>query len=127
MISESRLVGAVLRDVIVRALARKGYRVLEAENGVEALRMVEQYADTIHLMVTDILMPRMGGIELVKRMSEIKPDVAVLLISGHHEEGVTENAHTSKALPMLRKPFRTKDLIDTVNNMLSEQARALTS
>jgi CheY-like chemotaxis protein len=90
-------------------LKQEGYLVLEARDGIEALQLCESHSADIQALVTDVVMPRMGGIELARRVRESWPEVRVLFQSGHSEEGAT--------LPgagFLQKPFSQEQLAATL-------------
>ncbi len=111
----------MVRDLMVRALKSKGYEVLEASDGSEALEIIEEPSTEIDMVVTDVIMPRLTGLELVKRMREVQRDVPVLLVSGFSEEMFTGDAVAASKLPLLRKPFRSNDLLDRVRDLLDSR------
>src|SRR4051812_6247026 len=88
------LVGAVLSDA--------GYRVLDAADGLQALEVSRQFAGSIHLLLTDITMPKMNGIELSLRLSSERPGIKVLMMSGVL---ATEPLVQDNSVHFLRKPF----------------------
>ena len=103
-----------------RALRNKGYTVLEAANGEEALEVINATEETIDLIVTDVVMPGMDGHTLVQFVRQEIPDMKVILISGFAENvipgGIDENAGFS----FLPKPFSLKDLAAKVKSVLAE-------
>ena len=103
-----------------RALRNKGYTVLEAANGEEALEVINATEETINLIVTDVVMPGMDGHTLVQFVRQEMPDMKVILISGFAENvipgGIDENAGFS----FLPKPFSLKDLATKVKTVLAE-------
>ena len=106
----------VLRAVTARMLGELGYRTLEARDGVEALALLEQRGDAIDLVFTDLIMPRMGGIELVLRINEDWPSLRVVVSSGHIDEHADEV--TSHADALLAKPFNMARLGRVVRQVL---------
>lgn len=112
---------SMLRGLMVGALRKRGYSVLEAADGVEALQVANQHDGPIHMLVTDVNMPNMNGIELAARMKALFPDAAALLVSGYSEELFAENVDLSDALPLLRKPFKTRDFLDTIRSLLADR------
>ncbi len=111
----------------IRRLARtileeKGYTVLEAANGREALEASGRHAGTIDLVVSDVLMPVMGGRELVQRLQAERPSVRVLLISGYTEDEVLREGIHRSDVPFLHKPFRPSELAHTVREVLDAAA-----
>jgi two-component system, cell cycle sensor histidine kinase and response regulator CckA len=109
----------LVRYLSVAALARLGYRLIEAADGVEALRATEEHNGPIHLLVSDVSMPRMGGVELARRFSELRPDAAVLFISGYAGEAVHELGPDAN---LLHKPFTNDDLLARVREVLDARA-----
>ncbi len=113
---------SMVRQLMVAALRKQGYDVIEASNGTEALRIIEEQGDRIDLMVSDVVMPRIGGQELARRLHESKPNAAVLLVTGCSEQMVTGTSASSDAHPLLHKPFRSSDFVDRVNSLLENRA-----
>jgi signal transduction histidine kinase/CheY-like chemotaxis protein len=109
-------------DEVVRILAREtlrrhGYHVLEARHGLDALRIAERHADTIHLLVTDLVMPHMSGRDLADRLVEIRSDLKVLFISGYTAHAVLHRELTPGSA-FLQKPFTPDALATKVHAML---------
>ncbi len=94
-----------VRGMIARLLRRDGYEVLEAEDGFEALERFES-GETIDAMITDQVMPGMSGVELAARVREQRPELPILLVSGH----TFEWPRAELRLPLLRKPFDASQL-----------------
>jgi CheY-like chemotaxis protein len=113
-------------DAGVRTLARmvleeQGYMVLEAPNAEEAWRLAGQYRGTIHLLLTDVVMPGMSGHELVRRLSPLRQEMKVLYMSGYLEEVVPPPDLTAQGVAFLQKPFTPETLADTVRAVLRVQ------
>src|SRR5713101_1880723 len=93
------------RDCLVAA----GYRVLEATDGEEALRIAEAHTEPIHLLLTDVIMPRLNGVELAGRLTRLRPDTKVLYMSGFAVVGAQTDQLSGPGLqpgdPILPKPF----------------------
>jgi CheY-like chemotaxis protein len=104
-----------VRAFVHSVLARHGYDVLEAEDGLAAYELVERLAGGIQLLVTDVKMPRMDGITLGEKVRTGYPDIAVLYISAYVSEGPTR-ARGRRFLP---KPFRPDALVACVRSMAS--------
>jgi YesN/AraC family two-component response regulator len=85
-----------------------GYRVVEAGNGVEALHLVRGQTGAIDMLLTDVVMPHMGGRELVKRMKTLHAEIKVLFISGYTEHSITYHTGLKPGTPFLQKPFLQK-------------------
>ncbi len=105
-----------VRALTSRVLTQLGYDVLAAEDGTEALALAASHHGPIALLLTDMVMPRMGGGELVRRMRELHPDIPVLLMSGYSEELVAAE-HPDH--PFLAKPFTPAELAEAVRRVLA--------
>ncbi|NIQ39845.1 MAG: PAS domain S-box protein [Proteobacteria bacterium] len=108
-----------VRRVTARTLRELGYSVLETENGEEALRIAREYGKKlIHLMLTDIVMPQMGGKELADRMKTKRPGIKVLFFSGYTGEGVADSTGLFSGMNLLHKPFSSATLAYKVRDIL---------
>jgi CheY-like chemotaxis protein len=94
-----------VRSLAERVLMRQGYHVLSAGSGVEALELVRTTHGQIDLLVTDVVMPEMGGVELAEHMLGMRPDLRVLFISGYAADTVPTTDATGRQLHFLEKPF----------------------
>jgi PAS domain S-box-containing protein len=101
----------IVRRFAKRILEQKGYRVLEAEDGVDALRKCDGYEEEIHLLVTDVVMPNMDGKELFKRISKIRPRTKVLFMSGYTDDVIADHGLLKLGLKLLHKPFNANELL----------------
>jgi two-component system cell cycle sensor histidine kinase/response regulator CckA len=108
-----------VRSFAARALRMRGYEVLEAAGGEEALEIVREHKSKIHLLVTDVVMPNMDGPTLVRAMKRISPDTAVIFMSGYAEEAFRRNDEKAEDLHFLPKPFGLKQLAAKVKEVLS--------
>jgi two-component system, cell cycle sensor histidine kinase and response regulator CckA len=108
---------ASVRAVARRVLERWGYTVLEARNGEEALAAAERHGNEIDLVVSDIVMPEMGGAELVDRLRERLPQVPIILMSGYSEEELAVGVR-HKATGFLEKPFSPEALTRKIREVL---------
>ncbi len=116
---------SAVRTLAGRTLAGRGYTVLEAENGREALRVARKYPGSIDLVITDIVMPELGGIELIEGLHAERPEAAVLVISGYLEPATASEAIQMAGLPFLAKPFAPDDLCDAVRTALDRRLRTV--
>jgi CheY-like chemotaxis protein len=107
---------AEVREILREALEAAGYAVLVASDGEEALQVYQQHAGSIDLVVTDVLMPRMTGSDLVKSLWRSQPALKVLFISGYADEK-TAAAYGFRG-PLLRKPFTPDVLCRKVREVL---------
>ncbi|MCA8933705.1 MAG: response regulator [Rhodospirillaceae bacterium] len=105
-----------------RALRNKGYEVIEARSGEEALTWLEEDGGTIELLITDVIMPRMDGPTLIRHVRERQPKVRVLCISGYTEERLRERVGLDVDVSFLAKPFSLKQLAATVKEVLQSRS-----
>ena len=108
---------AALRNVCRVYLESKGYTVLEAGNGKEAMKMCQSYDRPIHLLITDIVMPGLGGLELAKSALELRPTLPVILVSGYTDRELDHEALGFGEF--LQKPFSFDALARTVRSLLN--------
>jgi two-component system cell cycle sensor histidine kinase/response regulator CckA len=112
----------ILREMNVMVLSGLGYHVLPAGNGVQALDLVEEHREwDIHLLITDVLMPQMGGLELAKRLRAFSPRTKVLFCSGHSEATVMHNANAG-GFSFMEKPYSVATLTNKVRELLEKAA-----
>jgi PAS domain S-box-containing protein len=105
----------VVRNLIQRVLQSKGYEVLAAGNGEEALKLSAQHAGPIHLLLTDVVMPEMNGRELAERFRSSRPDALVLYMSGYLGDTRAQGGSwETSGVRILEKPFSYDDLLSTV-------------
>jgi CheY-like chemotaxis protein len=112
----------LLREMDIMVLSGLGFRVLPAENGVEALRLVEENSgQKIHLLVTDVLMPEMGGLELAERLRAGSPQTKVIFCSGCAEDTILPQGG-SAGISFMQKPYSITTLTDKVREALEMAA-----
>lgn len=109
-----------LRAMASTVLRQAGYRVLEAGQGTEALRLAEQHPEPIHLLITDVVMPEMGGRELVERLCQQRPDLKVLYLSGYTDDAVVRHGVLQEGMAFLQKPFKLAALTSKVRQVLED-------
>ena len=114
MVEDEDMVRNLLRDVLMQA----GYSVLEARHGVEAVRVCEQYGAPIHLVITDVVMPEMGGTELVRRLTHLRPQIKFLYISGYTDDALIRQGVRREEVSFLHKPFTRLVLTQKVRDIL---------
>src|SRR5581483_9270792 len=107
-----------LRDLIGRILGHRGYTILPAGDGEEALALAVKHPEPIQLLVTDLVMPRMGGFELAARVRGAHPETRVLYLSGYSTETLEERADVGADAVLLQKPFTPDALLRTVREVL---------
>ncbi len=107
-----------IRGLLDAVLGDYGYRVLMAANGKEALELAAQHDNKIDLLLTDVVMPRMGGAELANQLESSAPDLRVLFMSGYSEEIVASQMMGGNRV-LLEKHFTIVELLDTVRSALA--------
>jgi two-component system, cell cycle sensor histidine kinase and response regulator CckA len=107
-----------VRKFGARALRNKGYSVIEAESGVAALEIVHAATEKIDLLVTDVVMPRLDGPELVRKVREICPDIKVIFISGYAEDAFRRRLDSEGNIEFLPKPFSLSQLAAKVKDVI---------
>jgi two-component system, cell cycle sensor histidine kinase and response regulator CckA len=93
---------------------------LEAENGKEALRIASAFGGTIHLLLTDVIMPGMGGKQLAMHLSGLRPETRVLYMSGYPNDGIVQSGILASGVLLLEKPFTREILLRRVRQVLDE-------
>jgi signal transduction histidine kinase/ActR/RegA family two-component response regulator len=110
-----------VRELAARMLRQQGYKLLEAANGNEALQLVQKQPDErIHLVVTDVIMPQMGGKALTDQLKTMRPDIKVLFISGYTDKAVVHHGLLESGIAFLQKPFSPQMLVRKVREVLDE-------
>ncbi|MEX1182052.1 MAG: PAS domain S-box protein [Gemmatimonadota bacterium] len=107
-----------VRNVTSRMLEARGYRVLLAGAGAEALKLVEQHAGQISLLISDVVMPDMSGRELADRLAQIRPDMRVLFVSGYTDDTIAHHGVLEQGVNFLQKPFTPDALARMVRRVL---------
>ena len=109
---------AGIRALVRKILRRQGYDVLEASNGEEALAICREHAGQIDLLITDVIMPEVGGRELVDRFQEMRRDAKVLYVSGYTDDATIYSGKYPPGTAFLQKPFTLGALLDKVKEVL---------
>jgi two-component system, cell cycle response regulator CpdR len=107
-----------MRGFLERALTKAGYDVIAFDNGQSALERLEQEPFT--LLLTDIVMPKMDGIELARRASELDPELKIMFITGFAAVTLNADLGGAKDAKVLSKPFHLKDLVREVERLLAD-------
>jgi two-component system cell cycle sensor histidine kinase/response regulator CckA len=104
------LAGRILRD--------RGYKVLEASNGKEALDIAQRHAGTVHMVITDVIMPEMGGKTLTTQLKAVRPDIKTLYVSGYPDNAIVHQGILDLEVAFLQKPFTVESLAQKVREVL---------
>src|SRR5215813_13300966 len=106
-----------LRQFVRRILIQQEFQVIDAADGAEALKIVSTYAHRIHLLLTDVTMPKVNGLLLAERLLQWRPDISVIYISGYVEQSVLLAKRPESVV--LLKPFTSSSLITAVRRVLA--------
>ncbi len=110
----------IVRDLTEQILASAGYEVITAGDGAEALVLYREHRDTIAGVVTDLVMPSLGGRGLAREIRALDADLPIVFISGHHEE-TPETLQLGGGAALLQKPFSLAELIETVGRLVGDE------
>jgi two-component system cell cycle sensor histidine kinase/response regulator CckA len=109
-----------LRSMFVQSLSGAGYTVLEAENGQTALRVAGEHDGAIDLLVTDVVMPQLGGADLARELEQQRPGMNVLFLSGYTNQTLESRGVLRQKARLLQKPFTLEDLLKAVQEAMNE-------
>ena len=107
-----------VRQLVRETLIARGYQVVEAEDGEAGLSVAAQHDGPIHLVITDVVMPGMGGRELVKQLAQTRPETKVLYLSGYTEDAIVSEGSIESGTAFLQKPFTLQNLSRKVREIL---------
>jgi PAS domain S-box-containing protein len=108
-----------VRNLVTETLRRHGYQVLAANDPEEALRVARTHTHPIHLLVTDVIMPRMNGKQLADQVAALRPSIRVLYISGYHDDMIPLSGRPDGQVHFLRKPFTPAVLTRLIRDVLA--------
>jgi CheY-like chemotaxis protein len=114
VVEDERLV----RTLVYQILKRAGYRVLEAQNGAEALRLAIQHQGKLHLLLTDVVMPLMGGPDLAKKLCDFRKETKVLFMSGYTDDAAIRQGTLDPRMAFIQKPFTPVALTQKIREVL---------
>ena len=115
---------ARVRKLICDVLAGRGYHVLEAVRGEEAIRIAGEHKGRIHLLLADVVMPEMSGPQALRQIRARHPNMKVLFMSGYTDEAMVHHGILDSGAPFLQKPFLPETLARKVREVLASQASA---
>jgi CheY-like chemotaxis protein len=111
-----------LRAVTERMLSRNGYQVIAAASGTDAIQRAHDHEGEIHLLLTDVVMPEMFGKEVAARIREVRPNIAVLYMSGYPQPVLTFEGRLEPGVTLLEKPFSEAELVSKAGRVLGNVA-----
>ncbi len=114
-----------VRHLIQKALEKSGYNPLLAASGAEALRRVKEHPGPIQLLIADVIMPRMSGMELAKRLRKLRPEMAVLYMSGYTDSALRQRGNFDSGMQFLQKPFSPAALKHKVREILDARQESV--
>jgi two-component system cell cycle sensor histidine kinase/response regulator CckA len=114
---------SVVRKLACRGLRDHGYNVVEASNGAQALRYIREHPQAVDLVISDVVMPEVGGRELGQRLATLDPDLPILYMSGYTGEDVVQRGLLDPGAPFQQKPFTPAGLALKVRQMLDQDPR----
>jgi two-component system cell cycle response regulator CpdR len=109
-----------MRRFLVKALEGAGYEVMSYDNGLSAYHRLRE--EPFQLLLTDIVMPEMDGIELARRAAELDPDIKIMFITGFAAVALNPDSQAPKEAKVLSKPFHLRDLVNEVHKVLQVAA-----
>ena len=110
-----------MRSLNARGLRSRGYTVIEAANGVEALEVLEEQNGAVDLVVSDVVMPEMDGPTLLKEMRGRNPDLKIIFVSGYAEDAFEKSLPENEQFAFLPKPFTLSQLVAAVKETMAKQ------
>jgi DNA-binding NtrC family response regulator len=111
---------APLRELMHEIFSSEGYSVLEASDGTQALELSRNYAGVIHLLITDIVMPRMGGTALAGHIVKERPNIAVIFVTGYAANESAMPHRSAERFTTIEKPYKTEALLQSARSILDK-------
>src|SRR5262249_11978691 len=109
-----------VRAITRQILSSQGYTVLEARSGEDALQCSEEYAGPIHLLLTDVILPKMSGRELAERLQPVRPEMKILYMTGYTDDAVLRHGIETASVALISKPFGARELAAKVREVLGK-------
>jgi two-component system, cell cycle sensor histidine kinase and response regulator CckA len=108
-----------VRNFLTMSLHNHGYHILEAETGEVALQIAKDYKESIHLLLTDVIMPKMNGRELAEAFANLHPEARLLYMSGYTKDVIAHHGVLDDGVPLIQKPFSLFNLLKKIRDVLS--------
>ena len=109
---------AQVRELVVEMLNAKGYKVIDADNGKDAIQLYNNHRDEIQLILTDVVMPEMNGKKLIESLAGINENKKVLYMSGYTDNAIETQGILDEETHFIQKPFTPIDLFNKIQNVL---------
>ena len=110
----------IVRELVCEVLIEQGYNVICAPDGMEALKVADDFDGTIHLLVTDVIMPQMNGHELAEKLSSRRPEMKILYVSGYSDNDIGDHGVLDPRFELLQKPFTPQTLARKIHDVIHE-------
>ena len=110
----------IVRELVCEVLLEQGYNVICAADGMEALKIADDFDGTIHLLVTDVIMPQMNGHELAEKLSVLRPEMKILYVSGYSDNDIGDHGVLDPRFELLQKPFTPQTLARKIRDVIHE-------
>ena len=107
-----------VRGTAARILANQGYKIIEAGDADSALALIRRNGDPIQLMITDVVLPGLGGRELAEQVAALRPEIRILYVSGYTDDVILQHRLVERDVALLQKPFTASSLASKVRDML---------
>ena len=114
----------MVRLLALTILTAKGYKVLEASGGIQAISIAESCRTTIDLLITDVVMPELSGLEVVQHIAKLHPETKVLYMTGYTDSDLSEIGLQRSAVSLLTKPFTPRSLLKAAREVLDSSPGA---
>jgi DNA-binding NtrC family response regulator len=109
----------IVQEMVVSMLKLQGYKVLTAEKGEGAIELLTSHENQVHLLLTDVVMPDMNGLELYDKLSKICPELKVIYMSGYTRDVIAYHGMLDAGVNFLQKPFSVNDLALKIREVLA--------
>jgi signal transduction histidine kinase len=110
----------IVRELVCEVLEDQGYNVICARDGIEAMNTAAEFDGTIHLLVTDVIMPHMNGHELAGKLSAVRPEMKILYVSGYSDTEIGDHGVLDPRYELLQKPFTPQTLARKIRDVIAE-------
>jgi DNA-binding response OmpR family regulator len=111
----------MIRRLAKKVMTKAGYTVLEAGDGDEAMTAADAHREPIDIVLTDLIMPGLSGVDLAQRLTALRPATRVLYMSGYTDNAIVRNGLLAEGAPFLQKPFTPEELLRKLRQVLDAQ------